>query len=218
MSVSDQPKYSSDSFVLQTAGNRHVFRTVHLHLSVWRSVGYWHLTICYRPGPLAGYCCVHSALINYEWMRMGEDTWLLVWETVYLYWRQGGPRWGEVRYLSVSVCCRKRLCRGSNILQFLSHLLKDSASGPSYGTVTSGLLQHFWLLPMTPATNLEWRSSSGLKTHQPHSGTSRAWPVLAPGGWNDLPVEIRTAETNFKGRGKINPFRLLLAPPLPTSL
>ena len=54
MSVSDQPKYSSDSFVLQTAGNRHVFRTVHLHWSVWRSVGYWHLTICYRPGPLAG--------------------------------------------------------------------------------------------------------------------------------------------------------------------
>ena len=101
MSVSDQPKYSSDSFVLQTAGNRHVFRTVHLHLSVWRSVGYWHLTVCYRPGPLAGYCCVHSALINYEWMRMGEDTWLLVWETVYLYWRQGGPRWGELRYLSV---------------------------------------------------------------------------------------------------------------------
>ena len=96
MSASDQPKYSSDSFVLQTAGNRHVFRTVHLHLSVWWSVGYRHLTICYRPGPLAGYCCVHSALINYEWMRMGEDTWLLVWETVYLYWRQGGPseeRW-----------------------------------------------------------------------------------------------------------------------------
>ena len=131
MRVFDQPKYSSDSFVLQTAGNRHVFRTVYLHLSVWRSVGYWHLTVCYRPGRIAGYCCVHSALINYEWMRMGEDTWLLVWETVYLYWRQGGPRWGEVRYLSVSVCC---LCRGSNILHRGSLFLITKT--PSCGSMT----------------------------------------------------------------------------------
>ncbi|KAG5831786.1 hypothetical protein ANANG_G00282880 [Anguilla anguilla] len=44
--------------------------------------------------------------------------------------------------------------------------------------------------------------------------------VLAPRWWNDLPVEVRTAETltHFKQQLKTHLFRLHLSPSLPTSL
>ena len=57
--------------------------------------------------------------------------------------------------------------------------------------------------------------TSGAPARHTCSSRSRLLPVLAPRWWNDLPVDVRTAETltTFKRRLKTNLFRLHLSLP-----
>ncbi|XP_064178626.1 uncharacterized protein LOC135248207 [Anguilla rostrata] len=76
--------------------------------------------------------------------------------------------------------------------------------------------------PYMPARPLRSATSGRLAPPPLHTCTprTRLLSVLAPRWWNDLPVEVRTAETltHFKQRLKTHLFRLHLSPSLPTSL
>ncbi|KAG5840931.1 hypothetical protein ANANG_G00194120 [Anguilla anguilla] len=76
--------------------------------------------------------------------------------------------------------------------------------------------------PYMPARSLRSATSGRLAPPPLRTCTSRTHllSVLAPRWWNDLPVEVRTAETltHFKRRLKTHLFRLHLSPSLPTPL
>ena len=71
--------------------------------------------------------------------------------------------------------------------------------------------------PYTPARPQCSATSGHLAPPARHTCTSRSWllSVLAPRWWNDLPVDVRTAETfsTFKRRLKTHLFRLHLSLP-----
>ena len=85
-------------------------------------------------------------------------------------------------------------------------------SAPAY-------IQQF-IRPYTPARPLRSATSGRLAPPARHTCTAHSWllSVLAPRWWNDLPVDVRTAETlsTFKRRLKTHLFRLHLS--LPPSL
>ena len=74
-----------------------------------------------------------------------------------------------------------------------------------------------WWIPYTPARPLRSATSGRLPPPARHICTSRSrlLSVLAPQWWNDLPVDVITAETlsTFKRRLKTHLFRLHLSLP-----